>query len=142
MEAVDVNGTMVFVTKIEIIDISLGGLSLRADRRLNIGCCYVIKLEGKNKTISVKGTVLWSKLSEIKPGPDGEASVVYTAGMQFNNVSPSTMPDIQEFIRDHRKLEAVSLDDYRTAKQSKRILKKQRTEALSQLENLTGEIQS
>jgi hypothetical protein len=122
LEAVDVNGTMVYVTKIEIIDISLGGLSLRADRRLNISCCYVIKLAGKNKTISVKGSIIWSKLSEIKPGPDGETTVVYTAGMQFNNVSPSAIPDLQEFIRNHRKLETVSLDDYRTGKRKSGIL--------------------
>ena len=137
LEAVDVNGTMGYVTNIEIIDISCGGLSLRADRRLNIGCCYVIKLEGKNKTIVLKGSVIWSKLSEIKPRPNDETSVVYTAGMQFNNVSASTVPDLQEFIRDHRKLETVSLDEYRAAKRKSGILITQRTGALSQLENLS-----
>ena len=132
MESVDINGTIVYVTKIEIIDISRGGLSLRADRRLNISCCYVIKLAGKNKTILVKGSVIWSKLSEIKPGPYGETTVVYTAGMEFNNVSPSTISDLQEFIRDHRKLETVSLDDYRTAKRRSGILIAQKTGTLSQ----------
>ena len=47
LELVDVNGKMSLADKVEIIDVSLGGVSLRVDRRLNPGREYLLSWETK-----------------------------------------------------------------------------------------------
>ena len=49
----EVNGKMVLATEVKVINISISGISLKANRRLNIGSDYTLKLEGR-KTISLR----------------------------------------------------------------------------------------
>ena len=51
LDLVEVNGKMSLTDKVEVLDISLGGVALKADRRLNIGKEYMIKLQEKGKTL-------------------------------------------------------------------------------------------
>jgi len=44
MEVVDITGKMMFADEVNIIDISVGCFSLKADRRLNIGHEYALKM--------------------------------------------------------------------------------------------------
>ncbi len=71
VNVLEVNGNMMFATEVKVIDISIGGISLKANRRLNIGSDYALKLDGKNRVIALKGAVVWSSLRESKAGPDG-----------------------------------------------------------------------
>jgi hypothetical protein len=105
LEGLDVKGKMMFASKIEIIDISIGGISLRADRRLNIGRGYVLQLEDKKKVISVKGVVAWSLLSGSIGRQGGESIPEYTAGMEFRDVSTEKIVDLLDFIERHKKEE-------------------------------------
>ncbi len=101
LDAVEINGKMVFATKVKILDISIGGVSLKADRRLNIGSEYVLKLEDRNRFISVKGLVVWSSLSETREGPGGEVAPIYTAGMKFSDISAEKINELLAFIEHH-----------------------------------------
>jgi len=105
LEVMDIKGKMMFASKIEIIDISIGGISLRADRRLNIGRGYVLQLEDKKKVISVKGVVAWSLLSGSIGRQGGESIPEYTAGMEFRDVSTEKTADLLHFIERHKKEE-------------------------------------
>ena len=63
-----VYGSVLFASKAEITNISLGGVAIQVDANLKIGKEYNIRLEGKNKHIEIKGIAVWSVLSESQKG--------------------------------------------------------------------------
>jgi len=97
----EINGMMMFANEVEILDISIGGISLRADRRMNIGADYSLKIRDKASVIPLKGTVVWSLLSGTKKSPDGGTVPLYTAGMCFQNLSSEKIGEIARFIAEH-----------------------------------------
>jgi hypothetical protein len=66
LDLLDLSSKMSLIGKVELIDISLGGVALKADRKLNVGkeCLMMLGYEGKH--INVKGIVVRSELSEIE----------------------------------------------------------------------------
>ncbi len=102
VDVLEINGRMILANAVEIIDMSLGGISIRADRRLNIGNEYTLKIEGRSRTFSLSGAVVWSRLSEMRKGPDGEMIPIYTAGMKFSEVSSEKAAELARFIEEHR----------------------------------------
>jgi Tfp pilus assembly protein PilZ len=113
LDFLEVNGQLTFATEVTLLDISMGGISLKADRRLNIGGKYVIKLDDKKKIISLKGEVAWSSLSGNKVTPDGEIIPLYTAGMRFIDLSREKTAELQHFVEIHRKEEVPAAGDRR-----------------------------
>jgi Tfp pilus assembly protein PilZ len=109
----EINSQLAFAAKVTILDISVGGISLKADRRLNIGCKYVIKLEDKQKVFALKGEVAWSALSGTTKTPDGESMPLYTAGMKFIDLSEEKIVELQNFVESHKK-EVLPAGDRRT----------------------------
>ncbi len=83
----EVHGKMVLAHKVDIIDISLGGVALKADRRLNIGNEYMITLGDGGKSIVVRSVVVRSALSGFEDNEKGERVPLYTAGMLFKEGS-------------------------------------------------------
>lgn len=84
LNVLEINGKMSLTDKVKILDISQGGVSIQADRRLNIGKEYIIKLQEKGKTLDVKGTVVRSELSGMEEKGKGERVSIYKAGLIFN----------------------------------------------------------
>jgi len=101
----EVNAKMVLVTEVNVIDISIGGILLKANRRLNIGSEYALKLGAENRVISLRGAVIWSSLSESKKGTDGEVMPIYRAGLKFKNMSTERIAELLNFIEGHKKEE-------------------------------------
>ncbi len=97
----EVHGKMVLATEVKVIDISISGIAVKADKRLNIGSDYTLKLEG-SKTVSLRGTVVWSSLNETRKGPQGEMIPVYAAGMQFKAMSNERTTELQYLIDSHK----------------------------------------
>ena len=115
LDFVEVNGQLTFATEVTLLDISMGGISLKADRRLNIGGKYVIKLGDKKKLIVLKGEVAWSALSGNKMTPDGEIMPLYTAGMKFIDLSKEKTAELLDFVEHHRKEEVPVASDRRVS---------------------------
>ncbi len=59
VDVMEINSKLIFANEVEILDISLGGVSVRVDRRLNIGNEYTLKIEDKSKAIFLSGAVVW-----------------------------------------------------------------------------------
>ena len=97
-----VHGKMTFASQVEVLNMSLSGAALKVDRRLNIGSEYLLKLEVQNKTISVKGVVVWSALDEMRKGPRGDNVPVYSAGMKFTDVLTRRLVELLEFIDENK----------------------------------------
>jgi Tfp pilus assembly protein PilZ len=107
VDLVEINGQMSLADKVQILDISLGGVSLKADRRLNIGKEYLIKLQEKGKNLQVKGTVVRSELSGIEQKADGQGVSIFTVGMMFKEGFADKLADFLKPIEQTTKKEAA-----------------------------------
>jgi len=105
LNVTDVDAKMVLVTEVNVIDISVGGILLKANRQLNIGSEYALKLGAKNRVISLRGAVIWSSLSESRARADGEVMPIYRAGLKFKNMSAESVTELLNFIEGHKKEE-------------------------------------
>ena len=97
-----VEGTLMFTTEAQILNISVEGVALKANRRFEIGREYSLKLEYNGKTITLSGVVMWSFLSELVEGPHKEMMPLYSAGMKFKNVITEKLTDLIEFIEKNK----------------------------------------
>jgi hypothetical protein len=82
-DLIEMQGEMPLANNVEIIDISLGGVALKADRRLEIGREYTIKLGSGQNSVDVRGVVVRCTLSGMVTGADGNSALIYAAGMKF-----------------------------------------------------------
>ena len=112
LELNDVKGKMSLSDNVEILDIGLGGVAFKADRRLNPGREYTIKLQDKGKTLNVSGTIVRSELKGIEARDDGESVSIYAAGMQFKDGSADQVADFLKSMVQNRK-ETVPLPEER-----------------------------
>ena len=58
---------------------------MTADRRLNIGEEYLIKLQHGESNMRIKGVVIWSFLSGSRSDHKGNIIPIYSAGLKFTN---------------------------------------------------------
>lgn len=99
VDILGINGKMMFANEVEIHDISLGGISLKVDKRLNMGSEYTIKIaKSSDKTISLKGSVVWSKISGTRKGSTGEIIPIYSAGMKFVTMPADKIKELTTFL--------------------------------------------
>lgn len=105
LDLLDLSSKMSLVGKVELIDISLGGVALKADRKLNIGKECLIKLEYEGKHINAKGIVVRSELSGIEEKADGETITIYSVGIFFKVESADTVKDFLDSIEYNKKIQ-------------------------------------
>jgi len=99
-----VQGKMVFASQVEILNLSLGGVAIKADRRLNIGGEYTLKLELAGETLDIKGLVVWSVMSGLRrSGEDGVPE--YSAGLRFKDIFTERLLRLMAFIDHHKVFE-------------------------------------
>lgn len=102
VEEMGITGKMMFATEVKINNISIGGASVTADRRLDIGREYNLKVIDQGNVFSVKGTVVWSNISGSRTGTNGESVPVYSAGIKFTDIMNQRISELLSFIDDHK----------------------------------------
>jgi len=112
LDLIDLSSKMSLVGKVEIVDISLGGVALKADRKLNIGKECLMMLEHEGKHINVKGTVVRSELSGIEERADGEKITIYSVGMFFKNEFTGMVKDFLDSIENNKKTQVPEQTDW------------------------------
>jgi hypothetical protein len=111
LDLTEINGKMILADKVEIIDIGLGGVALKADRRLNIGKEYVVRLGDKGREIDVRGVIVRSELSGIEERPNRGKVSIYTAGMMFKEGQADTVADfLRSFEQNKNDEKSVTID--------------------------------
>ncbi len=85
LDVMELNSRIIFADKVEILDISLCGIAIKADRRLNMDCEYLLRLDNKGGHISVKGIVVRSSLVGTEERSNGERVPIYIAGLKFRD---------------------------------------------------------
>jgi hypothetical protein len=100
----DVHGHLTIASKVEVLNLSLGGVAIRADRRLNIGAQYTLKLEMGDHFVAVQGLVVWAVLSGMRK-VHGEDVPEYSAGLKFVDVLTDKVLGLIDFIDENRIVE-------------------------------------
>jgi hypothetical protein len=103
---------MSLVGRVKLIDMSLGGVAIKADRKVNIGkeCLMMLGYEGKH--IHVKGIVTRSALSEIEEKADGETVTVYSVGIFFKDESAGMVEEFLDSIGNNMKTQVPEQADW------------------------------
>ena len=86
---------------------SLSGVLLKVDRRMNIGCNYMITIEDEGRVLNIKCKVIWSLLSGYKGNTREENIPIYTAGMNFTDISSEKPKEIEDFIKRHQETDST-----------------------------------
>jgi c-di-GMP-binding flagellar brake protein YcgR len=103
VDVMEINGKMVLAKHVKILDISIGGICLKTEKRLNVGGEYTLKIEGKGRVLTVRGVVIWASLSESSVDSIGDIIPIYKAGMKFVDVSNEKMNEIVNFMEAHKR---------------------------------------
>ena len=102
IELFGITGVTLRANNIEIIDISLSGICIHATMRLNVAEEYTIKIHSGNIVLNIKGTVIWSKISKSRNVSNSESIPIYTAGLEFQEISKDKRDKIAKFINNHQ----------------------------------------
>ena len=102
MEAMDIRGLAIFSGKAVINDISITGISIRTDRKINPGKSYTVKISSRDRDISLECRVIWSMESRTLGSPEEDSCFEYVSGLQFGGLSQETMTSLMKFITYHR----------------------------------------
>jgi len=102
VDLLDITSALIEANGIKIINISEKGIALRANRRLNIGETYILKIRTKDTILNLKGVVVWSKMSQIRKAPHNNTIPVYTAGVEFIDLSNDKREGIICFIEAYK----------------------------------------
>ena len=108
LDAMEINGKMSLVDRVEIVDISLSGASLKVDKKLEVGREYMIRLGDRKKEFDVKGVIVRSEVSEIEGKESGK--VIYSAGMMFNGGQMDKLAMFLYAIDQKKKMNAVAAE--------------------------------
>jgi hypothetical protein len=103
LDVLDLSSKLSLIGKVDITDISLGGVALKADRRLTIGKECLLMLGCEGKSVTVKGVVVRSELSGIEARADGEKATIYSVGILFRDESLGKVKDFLDSIENNRK---------------------------------------
>ena len=112
VDSTNISGTIIFASYLKINDISVGGISLTTEKRLTIGNEYALKLQGRDTQLTVKGTVMWSLLSESIADSIGNVIPIFKTGIQFVDLSTVQENEIIKFIEAHKKEPEEKIDVY------------------------------
>jgi Tfp pilus assembly protein PilZ len=112
LHLLDLSSKMSLVGKVKLIDISPGGVAIKADRKVNIGkeCLIMLGYEGQH--INVKGIVVRSELSGIEEKADGETITIYSVGIFFKDESAGTVREFLDSIGNNMKTQVPEQADW------------------------------
>ncbi len=98
----NIRGNILFISDIEIINISLNGIAIQCDRRIELNKLYTLSLKYEGKEINIKGRVVWSMITGSRLNTLGEMVPIYQAGLEFVDVLAEKMSDLVNFIESHK----------------------------------------
>ena len=107
LDLIDLTSKLSLIGNVRIIDIGLGGVAIKADRKLNIGKECLMNLGYEGNYINIKGIVVRSELSGIEERGEGEKVTIYSAGILFKDESANTVKDFLASIENDKKQQVV-----------------------------------
>jgi hypothetical protein len=103
MDETEIHVKLALANEVKVHNISLGGISLKADRRINIGKEYQLKLAYKKIEMTTKCIVVWSLLSNSHADSKGNVIPIYSYGLKFINDTNEQIKSFISFIEENKK---------------------------------------
>jgi len=97
----DIQCRVQFTTEVRLLNISSTGASIKLNKQLNMGQAYSINVKRGNNSISIKGIVIWEKLTASEKNEVGDLVPVYKAGIKFNNIMTEKGRELINFISEN-----------------------------------------
>jgi len=94
VENMSIDCDMQSATRVKVMNISRGGALVMADRVINIGKEYALKIGYKDKSVFVKATAVWALLADSVKEGNGDITPIYISGMQFVEVIKGEVSEI------------------------------------------------
>jgi hypothetical protein len=101
VDFMEIQGRASFTSDIAIRDLSIAGVSLVTDRRLEKGSEYSLNIGDHELDITVKGIVKWCSVLYDTDNLPGEARLRYAAGLQFSFLTHDEVASLARFIERH-----------------------------------------
>lgn len=101
-EVDSIHGKMTYLSDINILNISLDGAAIATTQRLTLDREYALKLKYEGSSLKLRGTIVWSVLSNSKTLKNGEVWPVYKAGLKFTTVLTDEATDLIAYINKSR----------------------------------------
>jgi hypothetical protein len=99
VENMDIHAKTLFATEAELLDISVTGACVTAQKSLRFADKHLIKLESEGMHLPIQCFVIWKNLSGSARNPSGEFIPVYKAGVAFKGISSDKLVSLKDFIR-------------------------------------------
>lgn len=101
VDVMDIKGNAVFASEVVINDISITGVSLITDLKLEVGTEYSLRILDSNLDLPIRGTVIWCIGNEATGAEDEHSHLKYAAGLQFAELQQETISGLMSFIESH-----------------------------------------
>ena len=102
-DGIGVHSNMILASYLKIIDVSFGGMSFEADRRLNMGKKYSLTIKTQGVLATVKGVVVWCSLTKNTKNIKGDIIPIYKCGMEFTDIEPTEIQHIIDSVDSQNK---------------------------------------
>jgi hypothetical protein len=109
VDVMNIKGKITVSNIVEVVDINTEEVKLKTDLRLNIGGEYVLNIKNDDNTLTFKGVVESSKISEPLEAPNGDIIPMYSAEMKLKTVSGEALAGLNSFIEAHNQSEEERL---------------------------------
>ena len=94
-------GRMALVTQVDVVDVSLGGIAVKVDRRLNINTECVLKLQQGEESLTLKGIVVRCSVTGFLKR-DNESVPQYSAGLRWLDADDERREGLLRFLDQNR----------------------------------------
>jgi Tfp pilus assembly protein PilZ len=101
IQSMDVKCKMHFDTDIRLLNVSLSGACISLNKPLDMGGEYTVHIDGPDRTFSLKGTVIWARISGSQKNEKGDILPRYEVGLSFEDILTRKGDDLVHFIEEN-----------------------------------------
>jgi hypothetical protein len=98
----DIQGNVLYTSDIEVLNLSVDGAAIETARRLEVNREYSFKINYKELSLSLKGSVVWALLTSRAKKNTQFSVPVYRAGIKFTDVLSEKAEALLKFIEENR----------------------------------------
>ena len=97
-----INGNVLNITDLEILNISIDGASIETPRRLELNREYTFKIKSRDNFINLRGRVVWAVLVSKEEKGSSRTVPVYRVGIKFTETLSEKANMLLDFIEKNR----------------------------------------
>jgi hypothetical protein len=96
-ETTNVHGSLLFRSRVDVLNISLTGVAVESAERLDVDREYNLTIHHDEEALDIIGKVVWCQFVSTRDS-EGDVAPVYRAGLEFPDVLREAAESIRRFI--------------------------------------------